>query len=133
MKKLFILLTVLLCFCVSNTSVAQTGGRKREHRNQKRGSLFKRNRSTGHADKFARGTNRRGVFARMFRKDRPAWVYHSTKSGRAQKRETKHLFTRYRTKGKRYKDGILAKQNAERSRKRVRGNSTFHKRKYNGS
>ncbi len=130
MKKLLFIITLLLSFCFSNVSYSQSGGRKREHKNQRKGGLFKGNRSTGHADRFARGGSRKGVFARLFRKDRPAWVYHSTKSGHAQKRETRHLFSRYRTKGKRYKDGILAKQNSERARKRVRGNATFHKRRY---
>ncbi len=119
MKKLALLIILLFTFSLSNVYVAQTGGRKREHKNQKGGSKG-----------FSRSSGRKGVFARMFRKDKPAWVYHSTKSGRAQVRETRHLFSRYRTKGKRYKDGILAKQNAERARKRVKGNSTFHHRRY---
>lgn len=132
MKKISSIFALLLCFCLNNTLVAQSGGRKREHKNQRRGgsSVFKKGHSSGHADRFAHGGSRRGVFARLFRKDRPAWVYHSTNSGKAQKRETRHLFARYRTKGKRYKDGILAKLNADRAKRRNRGNNTFRYPKY---
>ncbi len=130
MKKIILIITLLFSFCISNTYLAQSGGRKREHKNQRRGSLFKRNRSGGNADKFSRSTGRKGIFARLFRKDKPAWVYHPTRSGRVQKRETRHLFTRYRTKGRKYQEGILAKQNSDRARRRVRGNSTFHSRKF---
>lgn len=131
MRKLLVILVLLAGIGITNEVYAQTGGRKREHRNQRRsGSIFKRQRSAGNADKFARGAGRKSFLARLFKKDRPAWVYHSTNPGRTQNREQRYLFSRFRTKGKRYKDGIQAKQNAERSRRRVRGNSVFHHRKY---
>ncbi|MGZ3899338.1 MAG: hypothetical protein ACXVNM_10170 [Bacteroidia bacterium] len=130
MKKVLLIIALLLGIGVSNEFYSQTGGRKREHRNQKRTSMFKRSRSAGNADKFAKGGGRKGLFARLFKKDRPAWVYHTTNPGKTQNREQRYLFSRFRTKGKKYKDGIQAKQNAERSRRRVRGNSTFSHRKY---
>lgn len=92
--------------------------------------MFKRSRSAGNADKFAKGAGRKGFIARLFRKDRPSWVYHSTNPGKKQNREQRFLFSRFRTKGKRYKDGIQAKQNSDRSRRRVRGNASFNHRKY---
>ncbi|MBS1652209.1 MAG: hypothetical protein JSU07_09390 [Bacteroidetes bacterium] len=126
--KISFIITLFLLFI--NDLNAQSGGRKREHKNQSKGSIFKRHRSSGHADKFASGNGRKGLFARLFRKDRPAWVYHSTKSGRAQVRETRNLFTRFRTKGRVYREGILAKQNTERAKRRSRGNSSFHHKRY---
>ena len=131
LKKLVLILTLFFGLICSNNYVAQSGGRKREHKNQRGGgSIFKRSHSEGNADKFARGAGRKGLFARLFKKDRPSWVYHSTKSGKAQKRETRRLFTRFRTKGRVYNEQILAKQNSDRARKRVRGNGSFNKRKY---
>jgi len=111
---------------------AQAGGRRREHRNQRRASMsFFRNKSMGNSDKFAKGAGRKGVFARLFKKDRPAWVYRPTNPGKTQRRESRFLFSRYRTSGKKMRAGILAKQNAERARNRSRGNSSFHKSRYN--
>jgi hypothetical protein len=131
LKKVLLIIVLFFGLGISNDFYAQTGGRKREHRNQKRsGSIFKRQRSAGNADRFAKGGGRKGFIARLFRKDRPSWVYHATNPGKKQNREQRYLFSRFRTKGKKYKDGIQAKQNSERSRRRVRGNSTFHHRKY---
>lgn len=131
MKRILFIVALILGLGISNNSYAQAGGRKKEHRNQRRsGGLFKRTRSAGNADRFAKGAGRKGVFARLFKKDRPAWTYHATNPGRKQNREQRQLFSRFRTKGKRYKDGIQAKQNSDRSRKRVRGNSTFNHKKY---
>jgi hypothetical protein len=104
---------------------SQTGGRKREHRNQRRGSSkFRGAKSAGNADAFARG-GRRGKSRKT-----GAWVYRTTPSSKKMNKEQKFLFSRYRTKGKRQRDGILASQNHERSKKRVRGNKVFHKRKF---
>ena len=50
--------------------------------------------------------------------------------GIKQKREQPKLFTRNRTKGKRFTDGIIAQQNRERGMRRVRGNSSFSHRKH---
>lgn len=131
-KKYFIIFALLLGFGISNEYFSQAGGRKREHRNQRRsgGRMFGGAKSKGNADKFAKGAGRKGIIARLFKQDRPAWVYHPTKPGKVQKRESKFLFSRYRTKGKRYNSGVLAKQNADRARRRSRGNAVFSKRKY---
>lgn len=131
LNKILLIIILLLGIGISNDFYSQTGGRKREHRNQKRsGGLFKRTKSAGNADKFAKGGGRKGFFARMFKKDRPAWVYHPTNPGKKQSREQRYLFSRFRTKGKKYKDGLQAKQNSDRARRRVRGNNTFKHRKY---
>ena len=104
---------------------AQTGGKKREHRNQRRGSSkFRGAKSAGNADAFARG-GKRGKSRKT-----GAWVYRPTPSSRKMNKEQRFIFTRYRTKGKRQRDGILTKQNSERSHRRVRGNKVFHKRKF---
>lgn len=105
----------------------QTGGRKREHRNQRRKSSKFGGKSAGNADAFARG----GTNKRTSKRSRAGvWVYRPTPSSKKQNRESRYLFSRYRTKGKRHRDGILAKQNNERSSRRVRGNKVFHKRKF---
>jgi hypothetical protein len=133
LKKAFLILTILFGLGLGSNLCAQSGGRKREHRNQGRGSshLF-RGKSRGNADRFAKGAGRKGLFARMFRKDRPAWVYHPTSPGKTQNRESHFLFSRYRTKGKTYHSGIQAKQNIDRARSRPHGNASFNKRKYHG-
>jgi hypothetical protein len=131
LKKVLLIIFLLIGFGISNDYYSQSGGRRKEHRNQRRsGGLFKRHRSAGNADKFAKGAGRKGFIARLFKKDRPAWVYHTTRPGKVQNREQRFLFSRFRTKGKRYREGVLAKQNSERSRRRSRGNAVFHKRKY---
>lgn len=63
-------------------------------------------------------------------KDGSAWVYKPTKPGLKQRKEQGQLFTRNRTKGKKYRDGLLAQQNRKRSATRVRGNTSFSKRKH---
>lgn len=132
-SRLFTIILLLLCFGAGNVAIAQVkGGRKREHRNQRSGgSLFHFRKSTGHADAFAKGGHKRGFFARIFKgnKSGSAWVYKKTKPGVKQNKEQPKLFTRNRTKAKRYRDGILARQNHQRSAKRVRGNTSFSKSK----
>ncbi|MCW3075720.1 MAG: hypothetical protein JWO32_329 [Bacteroidetes bacterium] len=131
MNKAILIIALLLGIGISNEVYSQAGGRKREHRNQRRGgSIFKRSRSAGHADNFAKGAGRKGIMARLFKKNNPSWVYHSTNPGKTQNREQRFLFSRFRTHGKKYKDGIQAKLNSDRSRKRQRGNSTFKRKKY---
>ena len=103
--------------------------RKREHKNQHRGGGGK---NRGHS--FAHGGKKQGnVFSRMFSGKKTiagGWVYKPTRPGKKQNREQHHLFTRYRTKNKKYKDGLQARINRERSKRRVRGNATFHRRRY---
>ncbi len=110
--------------------------RKREHKNQRKSGSFKvmrmgRGHSRGNADAFARGGKSNGFFYRLFhRRTTGAWVYKPTRPGKKQNREQPYLFSRFRTKNKKFKDGILTKQNSARSKNRSRGNATFHKRKY---
>lgn len=130
--RLFAVLFLLLAIGATTPMMAQAkGGRKREHRNQRGGgSLFHRKKSAGHADAFAKG-RKKGFIAKLFRgkKSSGAWVYKKTEPGRKQKREQAQLFRRNRTKAKTYREGILAKQNKRRSESRVRGSSSFNKKK----
>lgn len=79
---------------------AQSGGRMREKRNQKK--LQGRIRESG-------------------------WSYRKT-PGR--KSNDVNLFQRNRTYGKRYRSKIQNRINKERARRRIRGNDVFAKRKY---
>jgi hypothetical protein len=130
-KKVLFIFFILLGFGLSNQFIAQTGGKKKEHRNQRRiGSLFKRKSSGGHADKFAR-SSKKGFFARLFRKkENHAWVYHSSKSNNKTRRENRHLFFWHRTKGRNNNEVVLAKQNSDRAKKRSRGNTSFNRKKH---
>jgi hypothetical protein len=129
-SKLLVILVVLCSFAFTTNLSAQTGGRKREHRNQRGGGgLFKRKKSGGHADAFAKG-NRKGFFARVFKskgKGKGPWVYRKTNPGVKQNKEQSRLFSRFRTKNKKYRDGLLAKQNKKRSSSR--GKTNFAKKK----
>lgn len=134
MKKIvFIFLLVAGLFCTEDL-FSQSGGRRREHKNQRRKTIrifHKSSKSNGNADRFARGAGRSGFFKRVFYNNQaPAWVMHHKRESKSQRRENNFLFGRYRTKGKRYREGILAKQNNDRARRRVRGSAVFHKKKY---
>ena len=130
LSKIFSVIVLLICIAASTSVLAQ--GRKKEHRNQRGGGgLFHFKKSSGHADAFAKG-NRKGFFAKLFKgnKSGSSWVYRKTRPGMKQNREQPKLFTRNRTKAKSYRDGILARQNRQRSGTRVRGNSSFSKSKH---
>lgn len=134
LTRFFTLLFLLLSVGVTTPMMSQVkGGRKKEHRNQRGGGgkLFG-NKSKGNANAFAKGGHKRGFLARIFKgnKSGSAWVYHKTKPGIKQKREQPKLFTRNRTKGKKFTDGIIAQQNRQRNLKRVRGNSSFSHKKH---
>jgi hypothetical protein len=134
LTKLFPVLVLLFSISITTPLMAQVrGGRKKEHRNQRGGGgkLFG-GKSKGNASAFAKGGRKKGFIARLFKgnKSGSAWVYHKTKPGIKQKREQPKLFTRNRTKGKRFTDGIIAQQNRQRSVRRVRGNSSFSKKKH---
>ena len=128
LKKVVLILFLTFLVGITSEAFGQTGGRKREHRNQRRGSSkFRGAKSAGNADAFARGgTNKRTSKKR----NQGGWVYRPTPTSKKQRHEQKYLFSRYRTKGKRYRDGILDKQNVARSGRRERGNKVFHKRKF---
>lgn len=135
LTKLFAVLMLLLAFGATTPIMAQAkGGRKREHRNQRGGglNLFNRKKSGGHADAFASNRHKQGFISKLFKgkKSGGAWVYKKTNPGYKQRKEQAQLFSRNRTKNKRYRDGLLAKQNKKRSATRVRGSASFNKRKH---
>lgn len=107
---------------------------KKEHRNQRGGgSLFHRKKSGGHADAFAKGGSKKSFLARVFKsknKNGSSWVYKKTNPGVKQKKEQPRLFSRNRTKSKKYRDGVLANQNKKRASTRTRGNTSFGKKKH---
>ena len=118
----------MLLFAVGSFTDAVAQGRKREHKNQRRGGGGGKRK----VHKFS-GKKNGSLFSRIFsgKKRIPGgWVYKPTRPGKKQNKEQHHLFTRYRTKNKKYKDGLQARLNRERARKRSRGNAVFHKRKY---
>jgi hypothetical protein len=126
LKKIGLIFIFLIVFGMIHDLSAQTGGRKREHRNQRKSSAkFKRNPSAGNADAFARGGKKRSSSRK-----KSAWVYRPTPSSKKQRKEQRHLFKRYKTKGGRFNEGFLARQNGDRAKSRVRGNKVFHKRKF---
>ena len=131
-NNLFTVIILLLSFCASTSVVAQTGGRKKEHRNQRGGGLFTRKKSGGHADAFAKGGSKKGFLSRIFKgkKSNGPWVYKKTNPGIKQKKEQPRLFSRNRTKSKRYRDGVLANQNKKRASSRNRGTASFGKKKH---
>ncbi len=118
MKKLVFILTLLFAFCISQDLSAQ--GRRREHRNQ---------RSRGNSSAFAYGYGG-GKKGRGKKAVSGGWVYKPTRPGKKQNMEQRNLFTRYRTSNKRYKSGLQARINKDRSKNRVHGNSSFAKRRY---
>jgi hypothetical protein len=133
-KNVIYIFLVLFGIVLSTPTVAQTGGRKKEHRNQRRGGfkLFKGGKSKGNANAFARSSRKRGFFAKIFGKKSSgqSWAYRSTKMSRKQRTEDRHVFKRYRTRGKKMNFGILSRQNRDRSSRRVRGNKVFHQKKH---
>jgi len=134
-SKLFSFIIVLfLTIGVSSSMMSQVlGGRKREHRNQRsRGlKLFGTNKSKGNANAFAKGVKKKGFLAGVYKKKNKQgpWTYHKTNPGTIQNKEQSRLFHRNRTKGKRFTDGIIAQQNRQRSSGRVRGNSSFSRKR----
>jgi hypothetical protein len=134
LAKLFTIVFLLLAIGVSTPVLAQVkGGRKKEHRNQRGGGgRHFGGKSRGNANSFAKGGHKKSFFARVFKgkSSNGPWVYRKTNPGAKQKKEQPKLFTRNRTKGKRFTDGIIAQQNKRRSATRVRGNASFSKRKH---
>lgn len=126
LKRLLFIFLITLTTGLLTESFSQTSGRKKEHRNQRRASKKFGVKSAGNADDFARGGSKR----RSFRKKSQSWVYRPTTTPKSQHNEQRFLFMRFRTKGKKQREGIIAKQDAERSSRRVRGNKVFHKRKF---
>ncbi len=129
--SIFILLTTI--GFVLPMSAQVKGGRMKEHRNQ-RGGGFKLfgPKARGNANSFAKGGRKRSLLARIFnsKKSGSDWVYKKTNPGFKQNKEQSHLFSRNRTSHKRFSDGVLSRQNKKRSSNRVRGSSSFSKKKH---
>lgn len=103
MYRLLKLLFILLIF-LSNTTLAQIGGKVREVKNQ---------------TKLKRHIRRSGWVDRK-------WVPNKLKVIEPQRK----LFFRYRTSNSKIKEKIQKDINRKRIRRRIRGNDVFHKRKY---
>lgn len=125
-KLLFIFFAIIL----GSTVYAQSGGKKREHRNQRGGGFHLFSKKRGNASAFASHKRKNRWIARIFRGERVTaggWVYHKSPGSH----KTDHtLFHRFRTKNKVFKDKLQARINKQRAKNRKRGNSTFSKRKY---
>jgi len=132
LKKILIIFFLLGGILISTDYVAQTGGKQREGAaTRKRAKFsFKRKKSAGNADKFARSKGRKGLFSRLFKKDQPAWVYRNSGTKKSNWKENRFLFSRHRSQGK-IDNGIYQeKEKSKRSRRRDRGNESFSKRKH---
>lgn len=129
MKRLFFLfLGLMLAYSLS----AQTGGKRKEHRNQRGGGFHLFKKSKGNAGAFAKGhsTRKKGFIARLFSGEKVTaggWVYHKTPGTH---KDSHSLFHRFRTKNKVYKDKLQARINKQRAKSRKRGNAVFSKKKY---
>jgi hypothetical protein len=126
------LIIILVGIGISGSSFAQTGGKKRERKAKRRGDfVLGQYKSRGHADEFARGNSgRRGWWARIFKKEKPAWQYKRSGSRRSQYKENRFLFFRHRSQGREDNAMVTEKQNKERAKKRERGNKVFKFKKY---
>lgn len=112
-------------------SYAQSSGRKRERGSSAKKTLsFKRKRSKGNADAFARSSGRKGRVSKFFRKPKPTWENRSTGSTRANYRENRTLFARFRSQGRKDNEMAQRRQNRERAKKRTKDKATFRTRKY---
>ena len=111
---------------------AQAGGRQREGAPKaKKTFSLKRNRSAGHADKFAKSKGRKGLFARIFKKkEAPQWVNRTTGNSKKNWKENRFLFSKHRSNGQIENARTIEKQNARREKKRDRGNESFSRRKH---
>jgi hypothetical protein len=133
LKKIFIILLLLLGVGFSTTGYSQSGGRKREKRakTKKRGNgIHTQYKSQGHADEFARSNGRKGKFARLFHRDKPSWKNRSSGSKRSHNKDNRNLYTRTRSKGHVSNAETQSKQNADRAKRRDRGNNSFGRKKY---
>jgi hypothetical protein len=149
-----ILIVSLLTLCCALPSYAQKsrnpdkkfrenhspfGKKKKEKHNQhakRGGGLFRKGRSKGNADAFASHSisGRRGFISRMFHGSGSGAPKNAslrkTKPGKTQNKEQAGLFKRNRTKNKNYHANIQRSQKRDRDKRRVRGNSVFHKKRH---
>jgi hypothetical protein len=130
--KRILFVIFLLCVGFSTSLEAQSGGKRRESGGAKAKKRFNTGgtRSAGHADKFARSTGRKGIFARLFKKQRPSWVNRQTGDPKKNWKENRFLYTRHRTPGNITNSRNLEKQNTRREQKRDRGNASFTRKKH---
>ncbi len=126
------LLLLIIGLLFSSALDAQSGGRKRERKPKKNGSVVLRQyKSRGHADEFAKGNSgRRGFWSRIFKKEKPSWTNRKSGSVRSNNKENRFLFRRHRTTGKQENVSTLEKQNRDREKRRRKGNETFSSKKH---
>jgi len=130
MRHVIVILLLILFTGASTEFYSQTGGTKREGRSGKKGKLgFKRVKSKGHADEFAR-SKKKGMFARLFKKDQPAWTNRTVGTRKSHYNANRKLFRRHRETGHIDNQVRQEKINNRREGKRERGNQTFSKKKY---
>jgi len=108
---------------------AQSGGKKREHRRSAKVS-FRRKGSAGHADEFAKNGGKKSIFKRLFKKDKKSFPATNRKTDTRDYGSGKKIFYRHRTPGRDANENYQTKRNAERSKKRIRGNKSFARKKY---
>lgn len=123
MKKLVLIFALLFAVGITTSAYAQ---RRREHKNQRRGGSARAHVKKSNAFAYGGSTKKKGRGTKVV----GGWTYKPTRPGKKQNYEQPHLFTRNRTQNRKYKDGLQARINRERMKKRVRGNTTFHKRRY---
>ena len=130
--KLRTILPFLILLLLAVEINAQAGGRQREGAPKaKKTFSLKRNRSAGHADKFAKSKGRKGLFARIFKKkEAPQWVNRPTGTSKKNWKENRFLFSKHRSNGQIENARTIEKQNARREKKRDRGNESFSRRKH---
>ena len=130
-KRIILLIVIFLTTAVTNDYFSQSGGRKREGGGSKSHGKFsfKRAKSKGHADEFAR-SKKKGLFARMFKNYSPAWTNRTVGTNSTNAKANRGLFRRRREDGHIDNQMRLDKQNARREKRRVRGNETFSSKKY---
>jgi hypothetical protein len=132
-RKLLFVTFLVASLGLNNEMFAQTGGKKREGGVKRRASfsLFHRKKSQGHADEFARGNSgRRSIWSRLFRRERPAWVYKPSGNVRTNYKENRFLFFRFRSKGRDENAMNQDRSRKERTRQREHGNRVFRFKKY---
>lgn len=129
-KTFFLLFILILGFSIQLE--AQSGGKRRESGGPKAKKTFniRGSKSGGHADKFARSTGRKGIFARLFKREQPSWVNRKTGDPKRNWKDNKFLFTRHRSPGHIENSRNLDKNNGRREKKRDRGNQSFTRKKH---
>ncbi len=123
MKRLLLIFTLLFAIGITTPVLAQ---RRREHKNQRRGGSSRAHMKKSSSFAYGGSTKKKGRGTKVV----GGWVYKPTRPGKKQNFEQPHLFTRNRTQNRKYKDGLQSRINRERIKKRVRGNASFHKRRY---